>query len=203
MQIFGVSLASILYGFLFLVPGFLTYKLAIHQGKVTTRIDRFNKTFYTFLGSGIAISILILGYSLIIGSPLATSLAEYTMIDLSIGYFTILIISSINGIIIGVVIDRWVNQDWRRRKETAWDLTFDSAERPIKSTIVMHNGNEIRGFINVYDSSEHDEDILIKYPERIIRGEDGEEKQTLNLGEYSFICNDQISTIYFDCNIDI
>lgn len=198
----GVIL-DVVYAFLVLVPGFLTYRIGRYVGKVTVPVDRYNKTAYTLISSGLAISLLVISYVLITRRPPASIVeVEYSIAELSLAYLILLVIASADGFLIGLMIDKVLKGDIKARREKAWEITFRNAEQPIEARVITTNGAEIHGYIEVFDTNEHGKDLLLKYPQRII-SKDGSVVREISLGTYAYVNEIDISHIYFETDIDV
>ena len=203
MAAVSLPAVNLAYAFFVLVPGFLSYRIARHVGKVTVSLDRFDKTAYTLLGSGAALSILVLTYSFLLQRPLESVVNQnYTTTELGIGYLVLLLIASTVGVICGYIIDEHVRSDLKARRENTWELTMDEAEAPVEVRVVTSGGDEILGYVNIYGSRGHGQDLLLQYPQRILR-ENGEVVKKKSTGNQVFISENDISQIYFSSEINI
>lgn len=91
MVSFSLPFIDIAYAVFLLVPGFITYQIARLVGKVTVEIDRFDKTAYMLLASGISISLVLIGYSLLTANSVTAVVnADYSLAELGAGYIVIL-----------------------------------------------------------------------------------------------------------------
>jgi len=196
--------ASLIYALLILVPGFLTYKIARRLGKVTAPTDRFDKIIYTVIGSGTSFCLLILVYAHQTNSTIQ-GLAEnsFGIIELSLGYLSMLLIASGIGALIGEVINYGLNHGEDIRSNTAWQLICGGKEEPAKVRAVMNNGCEIWGEILISDSEPHGQDLFVKYPMKVVRNDDGEVENEVGIGEYVFLSQTDISHVYFETKVEI
>ena len=196
--------ASLLYALLVLVPGFLSYKIARKIGQVTTPVDRFDKIIYTVIGSGTSFSLIILMYtyktSFTIGDLTDSS---FDIIDLGLGYLSMLLIASLIGALIGVIINYGLNRGEDIRSITAWQIISENRREPAKVRAIMNNGCEIWGEIRISDSEPHGQDLFVKYPMKVVRDDDGEIKNEIKIGEYAFLSHSGISHVYFETEIEI
>lgn len=202
MVAFDIPVLDLVYAFFVLVPGFVTYRIGRYVGKVTVTVDQFNKTAYTLIGSGIALSVLTISYSLLTGSqPDSVVTADYSIRQLGMAYILLLGIASTNGVLSGLVIDNWVNAGIKTRRENAWDLTLDNADQPIEARVMTTNGREIHGYIHFYDTNDNGTDISMKYPQYILRY-NGEIIETEPIGDYVYVSEDDIGHVFFESEID-
>lgn len=203
MAPFDGAILDIVYAFLILVPGFLSYRIGRYVGKVTVTVDRFNKSAYTLIASGFSFSILVIGYTVITDNPLSSVIqADYTISELGVAYLVLLSIASLNGLIAGLIIDRRLKAGIKTRRDKTWEITFGNAEHPIEARVITTMGDEIHGYIEVFDSQEHGKDLLLKYPQRIIKKE-GHVVEEISLGEYVFVNEHDLSHVYFESDIEV
>ncbi|MFK5605308.1 DUF6338 family protein [Haloferax volcanii] len=195
---------SLVYALLILVPGFLSYKIARKVGKVTTPVDRFDKIIYTVIGSGVSFSLIILTYANQTNSTVQNlTETNFEIVELSLGYLSMLLIASVIGLLIGVVIDHGFNHGEDVRAKTAWQIITENKEEPARIRAVMNNGCEIWGEILISDSEPHGQDLFIKYPLKVIRNGNGEIKDEAEIGDYVFLSQSDISHIYFETNVEV
>jgi hypothetical protein len=204
MVSFNLPLIDLVYAFFILVPGFVTYRIGRYVGKVTVEVDRFNKTAYTLVSSGIALSLLILTYAIAFRQPLESVVtAEYTLGELGLAYLILLGIASVNGCAAGWFIDNRLKDGLQTRREKTWEIMLDSAERPIEARVVTTEGREIHGYVNVYDTQDHGKDVLLEYPQKIIRDENGEIREKISIGDYAYVNEGDMSHIYIESKVDV
>ena len=195
---------SLLYALLILVPGFLSYKIARKIGRVTTPVDRFDKIIYTVIGSGTSFSLVTLIYAYQASSTISNLTDNsFSIIELGLGYLSMLLISSLIGTLIGVIINSGLNHGEDIRINTAWQIISESKREPAKVRVIMNNGCEIWGEIRISDSEPHGQDLFIKYPMKIVRDDDGEIKNEVKIGEYAFLYQSDVSHVYFETEVEI
>ena len=195
---------SLVYALLILVPGFLTYKTARRKGNLTEKVDRFDKAIYTVIGSGVSFSIIVSTYFYITNAQLSNvTRNEYNIIELSLGYLSMLFIACVIGFLAGIAIDWYLHRDSDVRNETTWQLLAEGREEPTRARAVMTNGDEIWGEYYVTDSEPHGQDILLKYPQKITRENGMGEVEKTSIGDYAFLSQSDISHIYFETDINV
>lgn len=202
-MLFGIPIVELFFSFLFLIPGFLTYKIGRHYGKITVPTDRFNKTVYSLIASGSSIAIVVILFVLLSGTRFGDlPMSDLSLFQLSLGYLCVLGVASIQGLGIGLIFDGYLRSDFEDRRERVWKLTFDGAEQPIEAHVFTQNGIEIHGYVKIYDSVGHGKDILIEYPVKILRHDDRVVNKT-NLGNYAFVSEQEISHIHFEGELNV
>ena len=204
-MVFNLPILDLLFAFLFLVPGFLTYRLARHFGKITVQTDSFNKTAYALISSGAAVSITWIVAALVFNILLSALVqVDLSVFQLAWFYLGVLGVSGIQGIVVGLVVDQGLRRDHQDRRERVWTLSFNGADQPIEARVMTMGGDEIHGYVQSWDSVGHGKDILLQYPRRLdeeyekIGDDDG-----LFIGEYVLLNEGDISQIYFEEDIDI
>ncbi|WP_424015053.1 DUF6338 family protein [Halorubrum xinjiangense] len=204
MVSFNLPLIDLVYAFFVLVPGFVTYRVGRYVGKVTVNVDRFDKTAYTLVSSGIALSLLVLTYALVFDQPLESVVTtEYSLGELGLAYLVLLTVAAVNGYVSGWFIDNKLKQGLQTRREKTWEIMMDGAERPIEARVVTTEGREIHGYINVYDTQDHGKDVLLEYPQTIIRDADGGVWKTESIGDHAFVNEADISHIYIESEVNV
>ena len=194
---------SLIYALLVLLPGFLAYKVARRRGKINEEFDRFDKAIYTVIGSGIAFSIAILGYSLVTQTVLEeVSQSEFLLAELGLIYLFMVVFSLILGYVAGYVLDWHLHGKDTVTNETTWQLLTEKKEEPAKVYVVMSNGDEISGYIQMTDSEPHGQDILLEYPE-IVSRKDGTNVKEASVGNHVFLSQSDISHIFFETEVDL
>jgi hypothetical protein len=194
---------QLIFALLLLTPGFVTVRLVKWRGKVTRSFDRFDKTIYTVIASGVSLSIVIILYSLINSqAPSETVNADFQLWQLSAGFVLTTALSGLFGFVIGYVIDERIYKGIDTRKATVWKLIFDNSEEPREVRVITSEGSEIHGYIYVNDSDPHDQDLLLKYPQKIIR-ENGKINSKTSIGDYVFVSQADVSHIYFESEINV
>ncbi|ELZ76293.1 hypothetical protein C454_18389 [Haloferax gibbonsii ATCC 33959] len=204
-MVFKLPVLDLLFAFLFLVPGFLTYRLARHVGKITVQTDSFNKTAYALIASGVAISITWITATLLFGIPFSALVqVELSVFQSAWFYLGVVGVSCVQGVVAGLVVDRGLRRDHRDRRKRVWALAFNGSDQPIEARVVTAGGDEIHGYVQSWDSVGHGKDILLRYPRRL--NEEHEEigdDDGLFIGEYVLLNEGDISQIYFEDDIDI
>jgi hypothetical protein len=66
----------------------------------------------------------------------------------------------------------------------------------------MENGNEIWGEIYVDDSAVQGTDLILRWPQQIIRRE-GEIWKRVDLDKYVYLSGDQVSEIHYETELDV
>jgi len=204
MALLNLPFLDLVYAFFILVPGFVTYRIGRYVGKVTVEVDRFNKTAYTLVSSGIALSIMVLTYAIAYDQPVESVVTDnYSFGELGLAYLILLGIASVNGYVAGWLIDNQLKDGLQTRREKTWDIMLDSAERPIEARVVTTEGREIHGYINAYDTQDHGKDVLFEYPQKIIRDENGEIKKKISIGDHAYVNEGDISHIYIESEVEV
>jgi len=204
-MVFSFSALDLLLGFLFLVPGFLTYRLGRYYGKITVQSDSFNKTAYALIASGAAISITLISATLLFDIPFSRLVqAEMSVFQMAWFYLGVIGVSCLQGVVVGIAVDRGLRRDHRDKRERVWTLAFNGSDQPIEARVVTADGDEIHGYVQSWDSVGHGKDILLRYP-RKLEGEyeDIGDDDGLFIGEYVLLNENDISQIYFENDINI
>ncbi|WP_222915058.1 DUF6338 family protein [Natrinema sp. SYSU A 869] len=204
-----VSLPSfgLIYSLLLLAPGFITYKLTRHFGKITSEFDNFDKGIYTVLGSGFALSVSITLFSIVIrllsGKFWIPTPSNVESVVLAGIYLLTVPVSIINGYLVGHFLNWMIHRGDDVRNESVWRLATENANEPTQVTIFTHEGDEIWGEIYTVDQEPHGQDILLEYPLKIARNDEGEKINEYELGDYAFISQDTISQIHYETDVDV
>lgn len=194
---------QLIFALLILSPGFITVRLVKWRGKVTKSFDRFDKIIYTVIASGASLSMIIISYSLINSQlPSETINTDFQLWQLSVGFVLTTVLSGLVGFIIGWVIDEKIYKGIDTRKDTVWKLIFDNSEEPREVRVITTEGSEVHGYIYVNDSDPHGQDLLLKYPQKIMR-DGGKIDSKESIGDYVFISQADISHIYFESEINV
>jgi uncharacterized integral membrane protein len=195
---------QLIFALLLLTPGFITLTLIKKRGKITRSFDRFDKTIYTVIASGVSLSIIIVAFSLSNSQEISETIStNYPIWQLSVGFLSACIISALIGYGLGYVIDEKIYKGVNNRKETTWQLVFNNSEEPREVRVVTTAGSEIHGYIYVNDTAPDGQDLLLRYPQKILREETGEIQSKTSIGEYTFVSQADVSHIYFESNINI
>lgn len=203
MASIGLPSLQLVFALVLLTPGFITVKAARHRGKITKPLEEFDKAIYTLVASGASIAVVVVLYSLTNWQwPTTTVTAEYQLWELSLGFLAAILIAGSTGWGIGWWIDEKMYEGEDTRKDTVWTLIFDHSAEPREVRVVTTDGTEIHGYIYVSDSEPHGQDVLLQYPQLIIR-ENGEIKNRVSIGEYVFFSQEDISHMYFESEISI
>lgn len=204
-MVFKLPVLDLLFAFLFLVPGFLTYRLARHFGKITVQTDSFNKTAYALIASGVAISITWIAATLLFDISFSALVqVELSLFQSAWFYLGVVGLSCVQGVLTGIVVDKGLRRDHRDKRKRVWTLAFNGSDQPIEARVVTAGGDEIHGYVQSWDSVGHGKDILLRYPRRLNkeREEIGDD-DGLFIGEYVLLNEGDISQIYFEDDIDI
>jgi hypothetical protein len=193
---------SVIYALAFLLPGFITYKLAKYFGPVVSFDDRFDKGIYTVGGSGLTLVAGLLLFHLLTLDFQIRIEGQYAPLEIGAIYVLALISSIGLGFVFGVAIDRFVHKDLDVRGPPVWDLQSENREEPARVRVVMKNGNEIWGEIYVDDSAVQGTDLILRWPQQIIR-QDGEIWKRIDLDKYVYLSGEQISEIYYETELDV
>lgn len=193
---------SVIYALAFLLPGFVTYKLAKYFGPVVSSDDQFDKGIYTVGGSGLTLVMGLLLFHLITLDFQIRIEAAYAPLEIGMIYVLALISSVGLGFVSGVAIDRVVHKDLDVRRPPVWDLQSENREEPAQVRVVMKNGNEIWGEIYVDDSAIQGTDLILRWPQQIIRRE-GEIWKRVDLDKYVYLSGNQVSEIHYETELDV
>jgi hypothetical protein len=194
--------------FLALVPGYLSVKSAQAAGNITTPMSRFEKTIWSFIGSGISIFVLFSLYLLFASLRDGYVHLPNLAIDLEVAIlvFPLLVaISLIVGLITGKVVQRldFVKLS-RDIPEPTWDYIahkITEIDEPIEVRVNTDGGEEIRGYVGAIGTTNDNRDLLLVYPERLQRI-GGEIDSRISDGEFFYIREDAISSVSFDVDVD-
>lgn len=193
---------SVIYALAFLLPGFITYKLAKYFGPVVSSDDQFDKGIYTVGGSGLTlVSGLLLFHLLTLDFHIRIE-GAYAPLEIGLIYVLALVSSVGLGFVSGEAIDRFVHKDLDVRGPPVWDLQSENREEPAQVRVVMENGNEIWGEIYVDDSAIQGSDLILRWPQQLIRRE-GKIWKRIDLDKYVYLSGDQISEIYYETELDV
>lgn len=202
MMVLGVDTLDIIFTFLFLVPGFLTFIIAKYLGKITSGFDKFDKTIYTLIASGSAISIFVGGHIMIYGQAPPTEITEDLLWEAAAAYFALIAIASVQGGLIGLGIDYIIFSDQDIYRDPVWTLIFADIEEPAEVRVVTQNGHELHGYVDLYDFPHQSKDIFLRFPQLILR-EDGSIVKKVSIGNSLYIGENSISHIYFEGEVNI
>ncbi|MDR5673206.1 DUF6338 family protein [Halalkaliarchaeum sp. AArc-GB] len=191
-------------GFLFLIPGFITYQVALFYGKISPDLDRFQQTAWSLVGSGVSLSVTFLSgvvvYN-IIWSPETYSLPNVGVIELIIAFPVLLAVALSLGYVSGRMIDGRLRSGTTDLRETTWRYTKSRAEEPIQVRVHTKTGVEILGEILNSGSSDFRRDLLLKYPYRVQRSQ-GKETDRISIGRFAYVPEEDIAHIYFESEIE-
>lgn len=192
------SVGDIVFLFLFLVPGFLSLRTFIHVAKITETYDNIEKLAYILVGSGVSIAIIVLTYSLFSSVVVTVEVIQnFSLSQMSVGYIIHIILTPVLGYIGGRGYNSLIEPSERRSRSEAWDITFNDSPEETEVWVKTIDGREIRGLVDWYGTSTGSRDLLLKYPEWVLREENGEISELINMGEQVFIHEQDISQIYF------
>jgi hypothetical protein len=198
-----VSSFSVVYALAFLLPGFLAFKITKHQGRIITEEDRFDKAVYTVGASGLSLIIGLSVYQLATNGFAFQIEQEYAPIEIGGIYLLSLMSSVVLGVTIGRVYDWIFHESLDIRNPPVWKLQAENRVEPTQVRVVMKSGREIWGEMYVHDSPVQGKDVILQYPENIVRNEDGTVWKRVGLDEYVFLSGEQISEIYYETELDI
>lgn len=194
----SLLLVELLTVLLLFIPGYITYSLLSNIGKVEFGEDNLEKTLLIIIFGLLCNSIFIIIYSLWKGNQPDVSsieLKSFTLLELSLIYVSLIVISIGTGIILGIIIDRIYLRNSLRRREDVWDISFylsnSSGKNSIEATVITDQGKEIHGYILARGTSDDSRDILVKYPTV-----DGSSNP--DIGDRVYINGYHISELYFE-----
>lgn len=204
-MVFNPPVVDLLFAFLFLVPGFISYRLARHFGKITVQSDSFNKTAYSLVFSGIAISITWVLASTISDVAFTAIINDaLSPLQWAVVYLGVIGVSAGQGIVLGLVVDRGLRRNHQDSRRRVWTMAFNGAEQPIEARIVTKNGDRLHGFVQSWDSVGHGRDVLLRYPRKLKEDlEEVGENDGVFIGEYLLIDETDISQIFFEGDVDV
>lgn len=99
------------------------------------------------------------------------------------------------GMVIGEEIGYRIQMD---ESKSVWELATERQNQPTEIRVVLGDGTEIIGQLAIYGTESPDKDLFIKYPQKIMRSENGEVYSRVNIGDSVFIPQSSISHVYFD-----
>lgn len=162
---FEVPTLDIVYTFLFLLPGFLTFKIIAFFKAHPRSYDTFEKTAWSLLMSGISLSI---SYILVFGTDIPTTTVNpLQLIDLFGWSLTAAFLLGISGT---VLYKKWIEPDPHTPRSNAWESLDVNAEPPIRISVLTNEGTEIGGKA-MYIGSVTNNDLLLYKPRIIRRGD--------------------------------
>jgi len=194
---------SVIYALAFLLPGFITYKTTKRFGEIVTEEDRFDKAIYTVGASGFSLILGLVGYQLLSGGIDFSIGQEYAPIELGGIYLLSVISSFLLGYVFGKLYSKYYRRSVDIRRPPVWNLKSEHREEPARVRVVMRNGRKIWGEIYVNDSEIQGHDLILQYPEQIVRHDDGSILKRVNLDKYVFLSGNQISEIYYETELKI
>ena len=98
-------------------------------------------------------------------------------------------------------VDGFINSGVKTTRENTWDLTLGNADQPIEARVMTESEREIHGFIHVYGSNDNGTDILLRYPQYVVR-QKGEIVHEIPIGEYVFVSQDDVGHIFFESDVN-
>ncbi len=190
---------------LILVPGYAGIKIFKIVGKVTTTIEKFEKTLLSVIVSTISVSVLYITYAAII-SVVERKVKVLVMVPSSIEYFILLFIphlfiSIVIGAILGYLV-RTKNIRYLRKDITdpSWDYfikEIHKMKKPVKVRISIKDGADIQGYIGLAGTTNDMRDVLLVHPEKI------EGKSERSDEKYMYIKEDSIRSVSIKDDIKI
>ena len=204
-MVFNPPIVDLLFSFLFLIPGFLTYRIGRYYGKITVPSDGYNKTVYSLIASGGAIAITSIGVTLLTNVSISTIInTNFTLFQWAVFYFGVIVTSCLQGVIVGLGVDKGLRRTDQNKRERVWTLAFNGAEQPIEVRVVTARGEEVHGYVKLWDSVGHGKDILLQYPRKIVDEQENiDSDDGLFIGQYVLLSEEDISHIYFEGDINI
>lgn len=152
--------SSIVFAFLFLVPGFLTLVTAFRIGKIQKELDRFDKTAYSLLSSGTSTVILVTIYTIQKGT--IPAVFDLSIFLLSLGFVLHVGICFLLGL--GVGISAIIYRDEQAVGDHPWEYFRKNAGDPMAAQLRLDDGQEINGQIVLYERTQNSPDVLVYSP---------------------------------------
>jgi hypothetical protein len=192
MAVFGLPDAVAV--FFLLLPGFVLFRLFLHQGRIASDHDEFEKTYWSVIASVVAILLFSLVSIVATGenpvTDLLSALYGETVGSGVIGfYLVVVLVAVVVGTVSGTVYHRYINQKYNLTKtlEETWEFLNKEATRPIIVHVVTDDGKEILGKVR---HAGEEKGLLLRYPKRNDRG------TYRPLGKYVYLEASTLSHVY-------
>lgn len=126
-----------------------------------------------------------------------------TVRNIALAFPVLVLASTLIGVIAGRTIrSRGLLQLTRDYTRPTWNYIVTSADEPIEVRVVTKSGTEIWGQVGIAGSTNDMRDLLLMYPQRIVR-KDGQIVDRVNDGESVYVREDSISELYFETDIEL
>lgn len=163
MEAANLPLTTVVYQLLFLVPGYLTYVIAVRRGKILGTRDRFDKLMLSLLASGTSIALLYVSYvvyrSITQAATTIPSVFDLSWIQLTVGFILHVGLTVVGGVLIGVGIDHLRDED------VEWIHPWLGLHRDIEGNptvkVMLKNGTELTGKLVGYERVEDSQGLRL------------------------------------------
>ena len=180
---------DVVYGLLFLAPGYLSFKLAAVQRDHPRTYDAVEKTAWSLLASGVSLSFA----GLLVPVPLADTPIPWDV--LASAFLLTSGIAVVVGLVTGFSVRRWYDPSKYRLRHNAWEHADSSSVTPITVNVKTSSRGEIVGNVR-YMGTVSKNDLLLKFPHAIERDESGAvEDRTALAGSYLYLSEDEIESV--------
>lgn len=189
-----------------LAPGYLGVRVAQTAGNITHPLDRLERIVWSLFGTGLSISVVYIAYVALLriqSGAVQFPAVRPTVRNIALAFPVLVLASTLIGVIAGRTIrSRGLLQLTRDYTRPTWNYIVTSADEPIEVRVVTKSGTEIWGQVGIAGSTNDMRDLLLMYPQRIVR-KDGQIVDRVNDGESVYVREDSISELYFETDIEL
>ncbi|WP_435159831.1 hypothetical protein [Haladaptatus sp. DFWS20] len=201
---------DVIYSFLFLIPGFLSFKIVSFFKAHQEPLDSFEKTAWSLLASGIALS----GSYLIVGASKDKFPANINPVLFARLFTYSLILSFVVGIFTTIIYKKYIEYNPHTPRGNAWQyLAIQTPSEKVRVSIITQENIELAGSVTFFGTLGKN-DILINDPVVVKRGQDingenmpgeegeikvkdsGEKIRMIKKGRAAYVPEEEIARLY-------
>lgn len=192
-----LDLGQILLIIFVLAPGYVAYQSIYLISNISIVEDGIDKYLFTIVGGLLSVSLLfvILAWKYSI-QTIENALASDSIVNLLIWVGPAIIIGLILGVLVGLIVDKWIKAGVDSSRFRIWDRAYTLVDDPVEGEIVTTDGYRITGQVDKFGTINEEKDLLVRYPQ-VVDSETGEEVD-VDDRDYLYIGEDSISHVIFD-----
>lgn len=198
----SVNVVDFVYAFLFLVPGYVSYKIALQYCANENEHSEFEKIAWSLLGSGISISIFVVLFALLapaVGATPTSDLSNVGVGTLAGSYLVILVIAAAVGRVGAYGYDNVLQGGINVIKGNSWSRFSELVHKrsltkngAVSVQVVTKDGTVFEGFSKIRGTTQRD--MLLMVP--VYDG--GEDEATFSHFRYVYLPEDEIRRVETD-----
>lgn len=203
---FNLLTVNLLYAIFFVVPGLLGLKIYLKIAEKVDSYTRLDAIIYSLGISIISVFVLYVVYGIWLWNLPQFNDVRFSELPIIMGVYVAHVVAScVTGVAIGKIDARRSDRGDQKTRRELWDFAFDDIYSDTRIRVTTLDGRKIEGTVAKMGETAQSQDLILVSAYELHNPEDEDAKKAEELGEYTYIHEQDISTIQFpeDLNEDL